>query len=212
MSTFDPTKPFKTRAGNTVEIITVKGRGERALIGHLGSEDEIRIWYINGRYFQHRESEYDLVNVKPWSLQDPPEGKQWHRDDGWTEEMLPRGFRPLLLGETGSYQVLTNEGWEEGGWPERPTTPESSVFFRTNRPLPSEPKMAPLTFEHVSKFVGVELRVTVRHIFSLSHMNERGVSIAGGGTFTWETLQRDAWQWRSVQNPEWQPCEMEELL
>src|SRR5690242_9084190 len=39
------------------------------------------------------------IRIKPFSLPSPSPGRQWHRTDGWTKEMLPEGMRPLLYDE-----------------------------------------------------------------------------------------------------------------
>jgi hypothetical protein len=204
---FDHTKPFKTRGGQVVELVTDKGRGELKFVGYIADDKDISTWYADGGYLLSRASEYDLVNVKPLKLPDPPEGMQWHRDD-WTEEMLPGIKRPLLLGETGTYEILLNGVWKEGTALDIPT-PCDAPFMRTDRPLPSAPKMVPLTFEYVSGFVGVEVRADVHQVLSVLGMDHNSIALENVRV-TWDSLQRNEWQWRSFQNPTWQPCKMEE--
>ena len=206
MSAFDPTKPFKTRDGRSVELKITDGRGKSKFWGYAGNNNWLSGWYNDGRYFKSRESDIDLVNVEPWKLPAPPEGMQWHRDD-WTEDMLPGIKRPLLIGETGTYEILLNGVWEEGTGLNMPT-PHNCPFMRTDRPLPSIPKRVPLTFEYVAGFVGVELKEGDTCIYSVSHFTKTGVTIAAT-SISWERLQVSKWQWRSFQSPEWQPCEME---
>jgi len=83
--------------------------------------------------------------IKPWTLgreingHTLPEGKQWHRADGWTPEMLPAPYRPLMAGrDDGRYECtqdgktwesadnngLLDEDEEHDGW-----------FYRTRRPI-----------------------------------------------------------------------------
>jgi hypothetical protein len=65
----------------------------------------------------------------------PPPGKQWHRTDGWTAEMLPQGYRPLVEGEKlkpddqGDYGdgFMTFSGGNEVMYPQ--------YRYRTTRPL-----------------------------------------------------------------------------
>lgn len=83
-------------------------------------------------------------DIKPeWKLPDPPDGEAWHRTD-WTQDMLPEGCRPLLLGEVNVPGVDEREcgGMRSGEW-----LPLSSVeaskpghpHLRTTRPLPVKP-------------------------------------------------------------------------
>lgn len=49
----------------------------------------------------------------PFKLPPPPPSMKWHREDGWTEDMLPKGWRPLLVNEkfTTGDQWMTEAGW-----------------------------------------------------------------------------------------------------
>lgn len=49
----------------------------------------------------------------PFALPPPPPGKQWHRTDGWTKDMLPTGARPLLLGESREPgdEMMNSKAW-----------------------------------------------------------------------------------------------------
>lgn len=68
------------------------------------------------------------------------EGQEWHRQD-FTKEMLPEGWRPLLLGEamgredeSGHNYVIGHEGPSE--WKNFPGMLGTSCHMRTRRPLP----------------------------------------------------------------------------
>lgn len=78
-----------------------------------------------------------------WRLPDPPPGMQWHRTD-WTEEMLPDGYRPLLLEETGECEVFCGDEWFDLTKSEEviPTL-EDHDHCRTRRPLPVAPASQP---------------------------------------------------------------------
>jgi len=84
-----------------------------------------------------------IIIPKPiWRLPSPPPNQSWHRTDGWTEEMLPDGWRPLLEGET---IEMGEEGDEmdvgSGKWSyqravaNRPAK-ATDYRWRTRRPLP----------------------------------------------------------------------------
>jgi hypothetical protein len=73
------------------------------------------------------------------------EGQEWHRTD-WTEDMLPEGWRPRLVGEghARDFDCKHDEGEHStwGTWHEPGNfTDEGEFFFRTLRPIPAtEPK------------------------------------------------------------------------
>jgi len=95
------------------------------------------------------------IRIKPkpaWKLPDPPEGMKWHREDGWTEGMLPAGYRPLLakelqqMGDEGSVNSVDFSGdgilfcinkYSHGH-------PVMVGYSRTLRPLPQPPEYVPL--------------------------------------------------------------------
>jgi len=74
---------------------------------------------------------------KPFTLPPPPPGMQWHREDGWTAEMLPQGYRPLVIGEAGAYEVSFDKGlsWKKGSAESGPANKITILFWRTTRPL-----------------------------------------------------------------------------
>jgi hypothetical protein len=80
--------------------------------------------------------------IKPWALPPPPEGQSWHRAD-WTEEMLPEGWRPLLLNEPFQVNVdqwtddPKNGVWYISTYPINSRNSLSDCFCRTLRPLPA---------------------------------------------------------------------------
>lgn len=86
---------------------------------------------------------HSFTTSEEWRLPDPPAGQSWHRPDGWTAEMLPPPYRPLLKGEKCQDVdefFLTERTWKtcrilgvEAGKLE---------FIRTKRPLPTPPQAA----------------------------------------------------------------------
>jgi hypothetical protein len=145
----DITKPVRTRDGTPVEIISDKGREPYTLVGYIGNGRELDEWAADGAYLPGTKRNNDLENYEPepWRLSDPPEGQKWHRDD-WTEDMLPGGYRPLLLGETRESEdefLFEPYGcasrWRiSGGVPSCVNEADPAwCHHRTKRPLP-EPK------------------------------------------------------------------------
>lgn len=95
--------------------------------------------------FIHAPENY---RVKPWQMPSPPKGFEWHRND-FTEEMLPEGWRPLLLGETDTDEdEWLDDRAPANGW--RNLDLSGSVVKeefnrrRTRRPLTAEKKRVPL--------------------------------------------------------------------
>ena len=54
-------------------------------------------------------------HIHPFTLPTPPPGMKWHREDGWTAEMLPPGKRPFFLGETSVKSNHDNPTDQVGG-------------------------------------------------------------------------------------------------
>lgn len=108
--------------------------------GSTGVIDRISAdgWHFIGRLC------YRDCNLRPipWTLPAPPHGREWHRATGWKEEMLPAGYRPLMLHEmTG--EECTDVDWmdeyADSVWRDGPDfipVLRGSGFFRTRRPLP----------------------------------------------------------------------------
>jgi hypothetical protein len=146
----DITKPVRTKCGDHVQIISDKGKPPYLLIGYVGRGTwDIESWRLDGRHSEDGASPGDLENYEPepWKLPDPPAGQKWHRDD-WTEDMLPEGYRPLLLGETRESEdefLFEPYGcaskWRiSGGVPSCVNEADPAwCHHRTKRPLP-EPK------------------------------------------------------------------------
>ena len=89
------------------------------------------------------DSQTKPADAPTWELPPLPAGMEYHRTD-WTQDMLPDGYRPLLLGEVNVPGVDEREcgGMRSGEW-----LPLSSVeasashhpHLRTARPLPVKP-------------------------------------------------------------------------
>lgn len=85
--------------------------------------------------------------IKPWSLtrsipgfRPLNEGEEWHRND-FEQEMLPEGWRPLLLHE----RTTDQDEYFDGSWVQGNTNPTAERFTfhtRTRRPLPDPQREA----------------------------------------------------------------------
>ncbi len=90
--------------------------------------------------------------IKPWSLSDPPAGRQWLRAADWKEEDLPEGWMPCFDGEVPEHGDEFKDGhscWKP--WP-GDKVELSYIFYphRTRRPrLPFEPVYVPLSREDI---------------------------------------------------------------
>jgi hypothetical protein len=96
------------------------------------------------------------LTAAPWKLPEPPEGRQWHRLD-WTQEMLPEGWRPLLLGEYGVINIDEFASYPNGVWLSVQATGPSvpgQLHTRTRRPLPapSTPQPEEIPYEETDLF------------------------------------------------------------
>lgn len=88
-------------------------------------------------------SPVSAYTIQEFTLPEPPKGKEWHNSNGWTDDDLPEGFRPLLLGEMpheGDEVKMYGETWRKQD--EGQLTIEANAGGapqRTKRPLPVEP-------------------------------------------------------------------------
>lgn len=91
------------------------------------------------------------LRIKPEepAFQLPPcaPGMRWHREDGWTADDLPQGYRPLAIGEGyiagDQYRIPRNPEWRTETFTGRKIiTKKETAWFRTTRLL---------TFEHAGK-------------------------------------------------------------
>lgn len=91
------------------------------------------------------------IRLKPWTLQPPPEGREWFLGEEFTADDLPDGYRPLLVGEDAQD---CDEVWKHGKGPWVKGRPlklgEWHAKHRTKRPLPVEDPYAELKAAHAA--------------------------------------------------------------
>ncbi len=197
-------------------------------------ERKIRSWGRDGIFHAGRDTHLDFFHPPAWRLPDPPMCKKWHRDD-WTEEMLPEGWRPILMGERcrRGDELLIDDEWveastifsgKEGLWP---STDVGSWLSRTRRPLPPAKKRVPLGPEDVPP--GSEFRITLSghedirmiplqisdggivtynghdHRDDVGEYPEDGGGNAGVWHRSWANLMRNQWEIRRP-GETWQSC------
>jgi hypothetical protein len=165
----------------------------------------------------HTRTRRPLPKAAPWTLPPPPAGQQWHRTD-WTEDMLPEGWRPLLYDEIPQFG---DQVWEfgKGPWGKYVTAePRHSAHnhTRTMRPVPSPPRMVPLTRADVP--FGSVFRALSGSDFLPVQTSDHGITLAlhgESGFRGWTQLQSMGWLiHRPGDNdadgkPVWRKCEKE---
>jgi hypothetical protein len=210
----DITKPVRTREGTPVEIISDKGREPYTLVGYIGNGRELDEWAADGAYLPGTKRNNDLENYEPepWKLPDPPEGQKWHRDD-WTEDMLPEGYRPLLLGETRESEdefLFEPYGcaskWRiSGGVPSCVNEADPAwCHHRTNRPLP-ELQWVPMEPDDI--VVGMEFANDTGTRYQWTEVDTYGVTLPDS-SISFEQLLRLGYEYR-INGGEWKPCKKE---
>jgi len=140
----DWSKPVQTKETppRKVRILTTEALGYYPVVGNIEGDDTYRTFTIDGSYRGGIIDEFDLENTPTWKLPEPPPNQQWHRVDGWIEEMLPAGCRPLLRGEAmvdgdeyGDAYKLP-DGSPPHRWSTFPGLRSTTTHMRTKRPLP----------------------------------------------------------------------------
>ena len=73
----DITKPVRTKNGQSVEIISNKGRDVFALLGYFGTSQELDRWTMCGKYYGPKSTSLlDLENYEP-EPQPEPKPEEW---------------------------------------------------------------------------------------------------------------------------------------
>ena len=159
--------------------------------------DKIEAW-LNSRSFiedlekilaEYRKPEWTLGrSVNGHALRD---GQEWHRQD-WTEDMLPDGWRPLLLDEQRHpsdeiYGFVGNGPWTKYANSDTAysSAESNAIHSRTRRPLPVLVQLGP---EDVK--CGDEIKVIPSNQDRLAIMEITPLGVYSRRTFhTWGELQ-----------------------
>jgi hypothetical protein len=188
----DWTKPVQTKENPPRRVNDIKRRCDQGypIVGSV--DDFLYTWTENGEHIIGDDrNDFNLENIPTpaWQLQPPPPGRMWHRVDGWTEEMLPQDYRPLLVGETGSYEHSTfGKCWISGSWETAPTPLASYCFYRTNRPFPPQPQAPPVLTQRTESIL---LTPPSEPIFSEATLRIKIEDEAAGEFLVFESLSND---------------------
>lgn len=146
--------PEASKPDSYAELKAAHAAGKRIQFRNANSSGAWSGWhdYDGGKYMAapmpiDSHGGYREWRIKPSSLNfqlpPPPPGMSWHRTDGWTAEMLPQGYRPLIEGEKlqRTYDYFSHTTYPQGGFEvvlglddQYPANPKAS-FYRTTRPL-----------------------------------------------------------------------------
>jgi hypothetical protein len=199
----DWTKPVQTKENPPRRVNDIKWRSgalDYPVIGRI--DGDLYSWTEDGRVnltFEDNECDVENIPAPAWQLPPPPPGRQWHRVDGWTEEMLPQGYRPLMLDEPyiagdeyrsildGKFRVETyignrlvsSLGGQNGG----------HAFYRTTRPLPSQPHPTPPVLTQRTE--SILLTPPSEPIFSEATIRIKIEDEAAGEFLMFESLSND---------------------
>lgn len=146
-----------------------------------------------------------------WRLPDPPPGQQWHRTD-WTQDMLPEGYRPLLLGEPwvkgDEIMRVSGQSWHvAGAWRHdllNDGAEKDSARLRTRRPLPAPVEYVPLEPSDIQPGSVVRC-IGATWWKQVTGVRAENVTVCAAGNLSWQTLA-DGWEIRRPGSPTWEPC------
>lgn len=164
-----------------------------------------------------------FYRVKPWTMPEPPAGRQWHKPEVLTQKDWEDGWRAFLVGEKiqAFYEFSSDGGktWNNGvgchvlvGGVDYP--------MRTKRPLPvepvkPEPKWGPLGPEDVPPGSVVRLTDPTYRACWLAVISVLSTQVAvpstvveGVSHVSYQELM-DNWQILLPGQTEWQPCRKE---
>jgi hypothetical protein len=114
------------------------------------------------------------------------EGQEWHRND-WTEDMLPEGWRPHLLGEPDyDGEAITTIGIIKLQY-NKYATSANDAHRRTRRPLPEVKKPVPLGPEDVPP--GSYVRYIGKPFWTAIESISRGGIVLRTGFYSYEKIK-----------------------
>lgn len=151
--------------------------------------------------------EADKHPAPEWRLPDPPPGQQWHRDD-WTQDMLPEGYRPLLLGEPCNandffFDCFDREWRVSCAGSVGDAVQAHWAHTRTRRPLPEPVEYVPLEPGDVPP--GSAVRKIGNQTWRLVTRVEEDCFGTSAGTFDWCDLAERCEILRPGSTT-WEPC------
>lgn len=171
-------------------------------IEETGKEWEFKFddenYWSPGLNLQSTVAGENTIRIKPWTLPPPPPGRQYHRTDGWTEEMLPEGWRPFLLKECGEGEFYSFGKWSRIGMNSMSIPLKASDFHcRTLRPLPPEPEWGPLGPKDVPPMsIGCQDVDQPNEWSMIVDVSSSGITIMlqeQAKFVEWSALQEDGW-------------------
>ena len=192
----DWTKPVQTKENPPRRVTDITRRCDQGypIVGKV--DDYLYTWTENGEHLIGDDrNDFNLENIPApaWQLPPPPTGRQWHRVDGWTEEMLPQDYRPLMLDEPyiagdeylstlqGKFCVETYDG-------NCTVNQRYLSFYRTNRPLPSQQPTPPMLTQRTESIL---LTPPSEPIFSEATIRIKIEDEAAGEFLMFESLSND---------------------
>ncbi len=143
--------------------------------------------------------------AKEWRLPAPPPGRQWHRTD-WTQDMLPEGYRPLLLGEVEQRQdeVLIDGEWSTGPLSTKNGAQRIDFLRRTRRPLPAPVEYIPLGPEDVQPG-SVVRTIGASWWKQVTGVRAENATVCAAGNLSWPELA-NKWEILRPGSSTWEPC------
>lgn len=206
----DKSQKVYTAQGIEVEKLTDFGVGNAPLRGIVW--ESIRAWMETGVTLGGIPSD-SLRLVKKWELAPPPHGR-WHRS-GWTEEMLPEGWRPMLYGEKfqPGDEIIHSKGyWENisnvlvGSTHWIPASGDTR-YSRTRRTLPEQnTDLIPMSrddFPDSCMLLNPKLNGFISRIVCRTNSS---MKVNAYGEVTYEKLLSDGWMWKKPGDDTWKPC------
>jgi len=144
------------------------------------------------------------------------EGEQWHRVDGWTAEMLPAPYRPLIIGE----ELVLGEPLRYGngtkdvvkGIAGETPAEHAQCHFTTTRPLPSALKPAFRDWNCAEDvpddcWLSEDEGKNARRV---QHVDRCGVTLIIKGEIDAVLFSEiKDWRWAPSHKGPWQPCKTE---
>lgn len=188
-------EPWRPKVGDKVKWANFDGPMRDCPVETLVHNPRPFVWQTKDECGVMRFREQAELVPYVWTMPTAPAGHEWHRVDGWQQDMLPPGWRPLCKGEPCwlGDQVFVNGVWTGGidtGFP----MSSQHLHTRTTRPTPSPAQAEPTAQTGKTVDQMIEEMPGSKEFKDFWYLNRRTTMTTTGDLDVQYRIALEAWQ------------------